>query len=237
MNKKFQFSKPLVKLSGEMLGGDSGTGFDKSSLENFSEMIAELVEKKITPSVVLGGGNLFRGGRNALPALKRFHGDYIGMLATVMNAICFADHLEKHVKTRVFSAVAMPGICESYQIDNVRKAVSDGYVCFFAGGTGNPFFSTDTAAALRAIETGCDVLIKATKVDGVYDSDPEKNPDAKKFETITYSEVLDKQLGVMDLMAIALCRENKLPLIVTSLAERGNLLKACIGDKIGTRVY
>ncbi|MBF0545481.1 MAG: UMP kinase [Candidatus Riflebacteria bacterium] len=230
------YKKPLLKLSGEMLGGETGFGFDRTRLEEYSLKIAKLFENEITPSIVLGGGNLFRGARGHLPDLSRYHGDFMGMLATVMNAVCFADHLAKYgIKTRVFSAIEMPKICESYQIDTVKKAIEDRNVCFFAGGTGNPYFSTDTAAALRAVESGCDVLIKATKVDGVYDSDPMKNPKAKKFETISYGEVLAKNLGVMDLMAITLCQENKMPLLVISLKE-DNLLKACSGENIGTKV-
>lgn len=220
-----------------MLGGETGFGFDRPSIEGYAAEIAELVKNNITPALVLGGGNFFRGARGHLPAMHRHSADFVGMLATVMNAVCFAEHLiAAGVKCAVFSAVEMPKICFPYQIDEARKALQSGTVCLFAGGTGNPYFSTDTGAALRAIEVGCDVLIKATKVDGVYDKDPKKYKDANKFETITYAEVLQRELGVMDLVAIALCRENRMPLEVLSLAEKGNLLRACRGLKIGTKV-
>lgn len=220
-----------------MLGGESGFGFDRLAIEHFAADVAKLVRHNITPAIVLGGGNFFRGARGHLPALNRHRADFVGMLATMMNAICFADHLvAAGVPCRVFSAVEAPSVCEPYQIDTAREALKNGTACLFAGGTGNPYFSTDTAAALRAIEVGCDVLIKGTKVDGVYDSDPKKNPDAKKFATITYEEVLRRGLGVMDLVAIALCRENHMPLQVLSLAEKDSLLNACLGQNVGTRV-
>jgi len=231
------FRRPLLKLSGEMLGGEAGTGFHRPSLESYAQDVAVLVQNGVIPAIVLGGGNLFRGARGHLPALPRHHGDYIGMLATVMNAICFADHLvAAGLKAEVFSAVEMPKLCRPYQIDEARRLLQDGVVCLFAGGTGNPYFSTDTAAALRAVEVGCDVLIKATKVDGVYDADPKKHPEARKFDRITYGEVLQRGLGVMDLNAIALCREQRMPLLVLSLSDREGMLQACRGAVIGTRV-
>ncbi len=236
-NVSIKFKRPLLKLSGEMLGGSSGQGFDRIVLERFAQEVIELVKAGIVPGIVIGGGNFFRGARTSLPALRRHKGDSIGMLATVMNAICFAEHLESEgVKTSVFSAVPMPPLCDGYQIDKVQAAFNEGKVCLFSCGTGNPYFSTDSAAALRAIENGCDVLIKGTKVDGVYDSDPVKNPDARKFDSITFREVLNKKLGVMDLVAITLCRDNKMPLKVLSLNEKGNLYKACVGENIGTNV-
>ena len=231
------YRRPLLKLSGEMLGGSSGTGFNREAIEASAAAVAELVKHGITPSLVIGGGNFFRGARGHLPALSRHHADYVGMLATVMNAICYADHLAAAgVRARVFSASAMQPLAEHYSIDKARAALDDGIVCLFGGGTGSPYFSTDSASALRAIETGCDVLIKATKVDGVYDSDPMKNPGAKKFDTIQYREVLDRQLGVMDLVAITLCRDNRMPLLVLSMTEPHALLRACNGESLGTRV-
>ncbi|MFZ2958703.1 MAG: UMP kinase [Candidatus Ozemobacteraceae bacterium] len=231
------YKHPLLKLSGEMLGGESGFGFHRQSIEEYARGIAKLVQNGITPALVLGGGNFFRGARGHLPALKRHHGDSIGMLSTIMNGICFADHLrECGVRCEVFSAVEMPRICPMHDIDKARAFLESGTVCIFTGGTGNPYFSTDTAAALRAVEVGCDVLIKATKVDGVYDDDPRKNPSAKKFDWISYGDVLARNLGVMDLMAIALCRENHMPLLVLSLAETDSVLRACRGENIGTRV-
>lgn len=232
-----RFRRPLLKLSGEMLGGSDGFGFDRKVLEGFAKEIKTLTQAGITPGIVLGGGNFFRGARTTLPALKRHRADAIGMLATIMNAICFAEHLEAAgVKSKVYSAVPMHPLVAAYSVDDAIACLNSGIVCLYSGGTGNPYFSTDSAAALRAIETGCDVLIKGTKVDGVYDSDPVKNPTATKFHQITYEEVLRRNLGVMDLVAITLCRDNRMPLKVLSLAETGNLLKACSGAEIGTDV-
>ncbi|MBU1105530.1 MAG: UMP kinase [Candidatus Riflebacteria bacterium] len=232
-----RFKRPLLKLSGEMLGGPDGFGFDRAVLDKFAIEIRMLTKAGITPGIVLGGGNFFRGARTTLPALKRHRADAIGMLATVMNAICFAEHLEAAgLKAKVYSAVPLHPLVAAYDIDDVVTNLNAGIVCLYSGGTGNPYFTTDSAAALRAIETGCDVLIKGTKVDGVYDSDPVKNPAATKFMKITYEEVLSRNLGVMDLVAITLCRDNRMPLKVLSLSESGNLLKACSGAIIGTDV-
>lgn len=221
-----------------MFGGQNGYGFDRASLESFAKEIKALVDLGIVPGIVIGGGNFFRGGHSTLPQLKRHNADSIGMLATVMNAICFADHLEAiGAKTIAFSAMTVGTFTEPYDINKARKALENGTVCIFSGGTGHPYFTTDSGAALRAIETGCDLLVKATKVDGVYDSDPKKNANAKRYDKITFSEVLNKQLGVMDLVAVTLCRENKLPLKVMSLSESGILIKACMGEPVGTDVY
>ena len=234
---QIRFRRPLLKLSGEMLGGSDGFGFNRSVLDGFAREIRTLTENGIVPGIVLGGGNFFRGARTTLPALKRHRADAIGMLATVMNAICFAEHLEAAgVKAKVYSAIPMHPLVAAYDIDDAVANITAGVVCLYAGGTGNPYFSTDSAAALRAIETTCDGLIKGTKVDGVYDSDPVKNPSATKFLQITYEEVLRRNLGVMDLVAITLCRDNRMPLKVLSLAEPGNLLKACCGAATGTDV-
>lgn len=236
-NKKPQFKRPLLKISGEMLGGRDGFSFDRITLESFAGEVKSLIKHKITPGIVIGGGNFFRGARTTLPALKRHRGDAIGMLATVMNAICFAEHLESiGIKTAVFSAMPVGEMTRPYNIDLACDLLAQGVVCLYSGGTGNPYFSTDSAAALRAIETGCDVLIKGTKVDGVYDSDPQKNKKAKKFTSISYSEVLERKLQVMDLVAITLCRDNKMPLKVLSMNEPGALLKACLGEKVGSDV-
>jgi uridylate kinase len=236
-NHKAIFNRPLLKLSGEMLGGQDGFSFDRQTLENFALEVKSLVDEQITPGIVIGGGNFVRGARSALPALKRHRGDAIGMLATVMNAICFAEHLEDiGIKTAVFSAMPIGEMTRPYNIDVARDLLDQGVVCLYSGGTGNPYFSTDSAAALRAIETGCDVLIKGTKVDGVYDSDPCKNKKARKFTSITYSEVLERRLQVMDLAAITLCRDNKMPLKVLSMNQTGAILKACQGENIGTNV-
>ena len=220
-----------------MLGGAEGFGFHGPTLEQIAGRIARLSSEGIHPAIVLGGGNFFRGARNSLSALERHHGDHIGVLATVMNAVCFADFLTAAgVPNQVFSAVPIPNICTPYQIDIARQALSEGKTCLFAGGTGNPYFSTDSAAALRAVEVGCDILIKATKVDGVYDTDPNKNPMAKRFSKISYGDILHLNLGVMDLNAVTMCRENRMPLAVLSLAESDCLLRACHGEDVGTRV-
>jgi uridylate kinase len=235
--ENFKYTRPLVKLSGEMLGGQDGYGFDRKSLERFAQEIKTLVDQNIIPGIVIGGGNFFRGARSNLPGLRRHRGDAVGMLATVMNAICFAEHLESlQVSAQVFSAVQVGQFASLYNIDEARKLLQQKTVCVYSGGTGNPYFSTDSAAALRAIETGCDVLLKGTKVDGVYDSDPMQNPQAKKFDQITYSEVLELKLKVMDLVAITLCRDNHMPLQVLSMQEPGTLLKACKGENTGTNV-
>jgi len=235
--REAKFRRPLLKLSGEMLGGESGSGFHRESIETFAHCVKELVQNRITPAIVLGGGNFFREAHDHLPAMSRHHADFVGMLATLMNSVCFSDHLRAlDIPCRVFSAIEVPKVCSSHQIDEARHALDNGFVCLFAGGTGSPYFSTDSGAALRAIEVGCDILIKATKVDGVYDKDPLKFPDARKFEKISYGEVLRRSLGVMDLVAIALCRENKMPLQVLSLSEKSSLLRACFGEKVGTLV-
>lgn len=231
------FSRPLLKLSGEMFGGSDGFGFDRNTLEAFATEVKKLTDNNIIPGIVIGGGNFFRGARTTLPAMQRHRADAVGMLATVMNAICFAEHLEAiGIKTKVFSAVAMPPLADGYNIDKATQLLKEGVVCLYSCGTGNPYFSTDSAAALRAIETGCDVLIKGTKVDGVYDSDPFKNPEARKFSKITYAKVLELNLGVMDLVAITLCRDNRMPLKVLSLKEPGILMRACKGEDVGTDV-
>lgn len=236
-NQKNQFKRPLLKISGEMLGGKDGFSFDRETLEVFALEVKSLIEHQIIPGIVIGGGNFFRGARTTLPALKRHRGDAIGMLATVMNAICFAEHLENiGIRTAVFSSMTIGEMTRPYNIDQARELLDQGVVCLYSGGTGNPYFSTDSAAALRAIETGCDVLIKGTKVDGVYDSDPYKNKNAKRFDRISYSEVLERKLQVMDLVAITLCRDNKMPLKVLSLNQSGALLKACLGENIGSDV-
>lgn len=232
-----RYKRPLIKLSGEMFGGKEGVGFDRVALEGFAKEVKTLVEAGVTPGIVIGGGNFFRGAKSTLPAVKRHNADSIGMLATVMNALCFADHLEAvGVKTAVFSAMPIGSLTRPYDINKAQKFLSKGVVCIFSAGTGHPYFSTDTGSALRAIETGCDVLVKATKVDGVYDADPTKVPSAKKFDSITYEEVLEKKLGVMDLVAITLCRDNFMPLKVLSMNSSGVLLKACLGENVGTDV-
>ena len=234
---KPRFTRPLLKLSGEMFGGKDGFGFDRLTLERFANEVKALTDAGIIPGIVIGGGNFFRGARTTLPALKRHRADAIGMLATVMDAICFAEHLEAAgVRTAVFSAIPISGMALVYDIDQACRYLDKGIVCLYSGGTGNPYFSTDSGAALRAIETSCDVLIKGTKVDGVYDSDPAKNPAARKFDRITYEDVLARNLGVMDLVAITLCRDNRMPLKVISLSEPGILLRACRGENTGTDV-
>lgn len=230
------YKRPLLKLSGEMLGGKNGASFDKASLEAAADTIKRLTQKNITPAVVVGGGNLMRGAKTSLSALRRHKADAIGMLGTVMNGICLTEHLlSAGVKAKAYSAVPITAFIDTYNIDDARQNLDNGVVCVFTAGTAHPYFSTDTCAALRAIEVGCDVVIKGTKVDGIYDSDPLKNPNAKKYDVITYDEIITKRLGVIDIMAAALCAENKMPLKIISL-KPDIIIAACGGENVGTSV-
>lgn len=225
-----KFKRLLLKLSGEALMGQQGFGIDTAVTERLARDVAEAVAAGCEIAVVVGGGNIFRGLAGAASGMDRATADYMGMLATVMNALAFQSALEKHnVASRVLSAIPMPTVCESYVRAKALHHVGLGRVIVFAAGTGNPFFTTDTTAALRAIELGCDAVAKATQVDGVYDDDPKNNPDAKRYDTLSYSEVLARDLKVMDGAAIALARDNNLPVIVFSIKEEGNLLKVLRG--------
>lgn len=225
-------------MSGEALEGDSGRGgIDFPTLGRFCDEVAEVSRMGVEIGLVVGGGNIFRGATGQETGLDRPTGDYMGMLATVINALAIQASLEKRgVQTRVLSALNIPGVAEPYIRRRAERHLEKGRVVIFGAGTGNPFFTTDTAAALRANEIGAEVLMKATKVDGVYDDDPKKNPHAKRYETLDYTTVLSDNLRVMDATAISLCRENKLPILVFDLTRPGNLLKVLRGERIGTLV-
>lgn len=229
------YKRILLKLSGEALSRDGGIDFD--IVGTFCDQIAEAHALGVEIGLVIGGGNIFRGAKGAETGLDRPSGDYMGMLATVINALGIQASLEaRGVATRVLTAIEMRPIAEPYIRRRATRHLEKGRVVIFGAGTGNPFFTTDTAAALRANEIGAEVLMKGTKVDGVYDADPVKNPDAKRFDTLDYTTVLSRRLGVMDATAISLCRENSLPILVFNLTEPGNLVKALRGASIGTLV-
>ncbi len=232
-----QYQKILLKLSGESLVGEAGFGIDTQILSSIASQIKELHERGMEISVVVGGGNIFRGIAAAAKGMDRSTADYIGMLATVMNAIALQDSLENQgVYTRVQSAINMADVAEPYIRRRAIRHLEKKRIVIFAAGTGNPYFSTDTAAALRALEVGSEAILKATKVDGVFDSDPKTNPKAKKFEELDYIEVLNKGLKVMDATATSLCMDNNLPIIIFNLSQEGNIKKAAEGKAIGTIV-
>lgn len=224
------YKRLLLKLSGEALMGKSGFGIDMDVVDRLARDIAEAVNAGAEIAVVVGGGNIFRGLAGAAKGMERATADYMGMLATVMNALALQNALENaKVQARVVSAIPMPTVCESYIRPKALQHIEQGRVVIFAAGTGNPFFTTDTAATLRAVEMDCQAVAKATQVDGVYDSDPRRNPDAKRYDRLGYAEVLARDLKVMDGTAIALARDNGLPVIVFSIEEPGNLLKVLRG--------
>ena len=231
------YKKILLKLSGEALMGDQEFGISSDVIASYAKQIKEIVDLGVEVSIVIGGGNIFRGISGAAQGVDRVTGDHMGMLATVINSLALQNSIEKlGVPTRVQTAIEMPKVAEPFIKRRAQRHLEKGRVVIFGAGTGNPYFTTDTAAALRAIEMETDVVIKATKVDGIYDKDPVKYPDAKKYETVTYNEVLAKDLKVMDATAISLCRENKLPIIVFNSLDEGNLKKVIMGEHIGTTV-
>jgi uridylate kinase len=236
-DKNPKFFRILLKLSGEALGGESGVGICPKFVQNMAVQIREVQELDVQVVVVVGGGNIFRGLSGSEHGIERATGDYMGMLATVINALALQDGLEKiGVPTRVQSAITMSQVAESFIRRRAVRHLEKGRVVIFGGGTGNPYFSTDTAAALRANEIGAEVILKATKVDGIYDSDPKKNPKAKRFAQISYLEALQKQLKVMDSTAFSLCMDNKMPIIVFDLFKPHNLRRVVMGEKVGTLV-
>lgn len=231
------YKRILLKVSGEALLGKQGHGIDGNVLSQYSDEIKRLSEENVEIAIVIGGGNIFRGVRGATEGMDRVQGDYMGMLATMINSMALQDALERNgVFTRLMSAIRMEQIAEPYIRRRAIRHLEKGRVVIFGAGTGNPYFTTDTAASLRAIEIEADVILKGTRVDGIYDSDPEKNPDAKRFESITGDEVLDKRLSVMDLTAFTLCRDNKIPIKVFDMNEVGNLVKVVQQDAVGTTV-
>jgi uridylate kinase len=231
------YRRVLLKLSGEALMGELDYGIEPKVIQRIAGEIATARNTGVEIAIVIGGGNIFRGAGLARDGMDRVTGDYMGMLATVMNALAIQDALESlDVYARVMSALQINEVCEDYIRRRAVRHLEKGRVVILAAGTGNPFFTTDTAASLRAIEIGADVLLKATKVDGVYDSDPLKNPDAKRFETVSYDQVLMDKLSVMDATAIVMCRDNDLPLRIFDLTRANALVQAMSGDDIGTVV-
>ena len=234
-----KYKRVLLKLSGEALIGTERTGdpFNPKMIEQYSNEIKEVVALGVEVAIVIGGGNIYRGMNEADSGIERAHGDYMGMLATVINAMAIQAMLEKiGVYTRLQSAINMDQIAEPYIRRKALRHLEKGRVVIFGAGTGNPYFTTDTAGSLRAIEMKADVILKGTRVDGVYDSDPEKNPNAVKFDKISFQDCITKNLKVMDMTAFTLCMENKLPIIVFDMNQPGNLMKLVKGDAVGTLV-
>ena len=237
MGQPQKFKRIMIKLSGEALAGGEKVGFDVAVVAKLAKEIKVASEMGIQIALVIGGGNIFRGSYGETLGIERATGDYMGMLATVMNALAMQNALEKiGVPTRVMSAIEMKAVAEPYIRRRAMRHLERGRVVIFSGGTGNPFFTTDTAASLRAVEIGAEVLMKATKVDGVFDKDPVKHADAVKIDAIPYIDVIQKQLRVMDLTAISLCMDNKMPIVVFNLFEEDSILRFIRGDKIGTTI-
>ena len=233
----YKYKRVLLKISGEALAGDQGYGIDPKVVDDLAEEILPIVKDGVQLAVVVGGGNIFRGLAGSAEGMDRAQADYIGMLATVMNALALQDAFERHgIFSRVQSAINMQEVSEPYIRRRAMRHLDKGRVVILAAGTGNPYFTTDTTAALRACELDVDCLMKATKVDGVYDSDPVTNPDAKKFDRISYLDVLNKGLHVMDATATSLCMDNDMPMIVFDLTVNGNIARALRGESVGTVV-
>jgi len=232
-----KYKRILLKLSGESLAGKGNNSISDSVLDQYAKEIVAVVKSGCEVSIVIGGGNIFRGLSGTESGFDRVKGDQMGMLATVINSLALESAITRMKgKAKVFTSIRMEPVGELYNSDNVVEAMKNSTVCILAGGTGNPFFTTDTAAALRAVETGADLLLKGTRVDGVYTSDPEKDPDAKKFDQICFEDVIAKRLKVMDSTAFTMCRDNNMPLIVFDMNKKGNLMKLVKGEKTGTLV-
>lgn len=232
------YKRILLKLSGEALMGDADYGIEPSMIERVASEVVQLTSMGVEVAMVVGGGNIFRGAGLAEAGMDRVTGDHMGMLATVINALALQDAIERqggHV--RVMSALSIHQVCEDYIRRRAVRHLEKGRVVVFAAGTGNPYFTTDSAASLRGIEINADVLLKATKVDGVYNADPAKHPDAVRYDKVSYDEALEKKLGVMDATAIVMCRDNQLPLRIFNIYEPGNLIRAASGEDVGTLVY
>ncbi len=233
-----KFKRILLKLSGESLMGNQSSGIDSQRLAEYADQIAEAANSGVQIAIVIGGGNIFRGLSGAAKGFDRVTGDQMGMLATVINSLALSSALDNAgVKNRVLTSIRMEPIGEYYSSKNAIKYMEQGEVVIVSGGTSNPYFTTDTASALRGVELKADVMFKGTRVDGVYTADPEKDPDAKKFKDITFEDVLQKKLRVMDLTAITLCMENKLPIYVFNMDKNGNLNKVLRGEELGTLVH
>jgi uridylate kinase len=234
---ELKYQRILLKLSGEALAGDKGFGFDFEVITQFAEQIKAVADMGVGIGMVIGGGNIVRGPQISRMGMDRVAADYMGMLGTVINALAMQDVLERHgLDTRVMTAIRMEEIAEPFIRRRAIRHFEKGRAVIFAAGTGNPYFSTDTAAALRAIQMRADVIIKATSVDGVYSADPKKDPDATRYETIAYNDVMQRELGVMDQTAVTLCKENRLPLIVLNIHQSGAVAAAVRGERVGTLV-
>jgi len=233
-----KYKRILLKLSGEALAGKQGTGINTTVIQQIAQDVAEALKQNIQMGIVIGGGNIFRGVAASAQGMDRASSDYMGMLATCINALALQDALEKeNVPTRVQTAIEMSEIAEPYIRRRAIRHLEKGRVVIFGAGTGNPYFTTDTAAALRAMEINAEILMKATKVDKIYDKDPTKFPDAVPFDKISYIDVLNRGLQVMDLTAVSLCMDNKLPILSFDLMKQGNILRAVMGESIGTIVH
>ncbi len=233
-----RYKRILLKLSGEALMGSRAAGIDKSILDDYASQIAEITAMDVETGIVIGGGNIFRGVSGASGGIDRVTGDRMGMLATVINGMALQDALQQQgVKARLFTSVAIESVGARFVKEEAVRAMEQKEVAIFSGGTGNPFFTTDTAAVLKALETGCDVLLKGTRVDGVYTADPEKDPAAVKYDALTFDEAYEKDLKIMDLTAFTMCKENDLPVVVYNMNVRGNLKKILEGQNPGTLVH
>ena len=235
--KKIQYKRILLKISGEVLTGEGNYGIDPQVIQEIAQEIKEVKTLRVDVAIVIGGGNIFRGVAASSKGMDRVSADYMGMLATVLNGIALQDALEKvGVQTRVQTAIEMRELAEPYIRRKAIRHLEKGRVVIFAGGTGNPYFTTDTTASLRAMEIGAEVILKATKVDGIYNTDPLLDKRAKKYNELTYLDVLKKQLKIMDATAISLCMDHQIPIIVFSLKKKGNIKRVILGEKIGTKV-
>ena len=234
---QLKYKRILLKLSGEALSGEKGYGIDPTVLDAYSLEIKQVVEMGVQVAIVIGGGNIFRGIQGERSGMDRVQGDYMGMLATVINAMAIQSSLEQHgLYTRVMSAIKMEQVCEPYVRRRAVRHLEKGRIVIFGAGTGNPYFTTDTTASLRAIEVEADVVLKGTKVDGVYTADPFKDKTATRFTTISFQDVYEKKLNVMDMTAFTLCKENNLPIIVFDMNKSGNLIRLVEGEDIGTLI-
>ncbi|MDQ7002792.1 MAG: UMP kinase [Ghiorsea sp.] len=237
MASSTKYKRVLLKLSGEVLMGESGYGIDPETINRLASELIEVRESNVDLAIVIGGGNIFRGNMGTASGMDRASADYMGMMATVMNAIALQDALERQgAKARVISALHIKEVAEPYIRRRAVRHLEKGRILIFAAGTGNPYFTTDTAASLRAMEINADVVLKGTKVDGVYTADPMKDPTAIRYDTLTFTEALTKQLGVMDATAMSLCRDNQMPIVVFDVTKEGQMLKAVMGEPVGTVV-
>ena len=232
-----KYKRILLKLSGETLGGQDGRGLDEKTIENFASQVAGIARSGVQVAIVIGGGNIFRGLQGSQKGFDRVHGDQMVMLATVINSIAFSLFLKDHgVKAEVFTSTPMRPMAKYYMRDEVEDFLNAGGVALLSGGTGNPFFTTDSGASLRACELRCDAILKGTKVDGIYDCDPMKNPGAVKYDELTFEKAIADNLKVMDLTAFAMCKENNMPIVVFNINKPGELARVVDGAKVGTTV-